>query len=138
MTTTVQRTSKYLWNFYLSSCFTTFVLLCQGGFCFPTKSRPAFSRHAHRHHATTSSTTTNALNDLCSSWDLPQTKSLYLSLQNCPPLVEAIETQDLALWMHRVGRISKERRKRMITHHPLLLARALTSEDIQVRTRAIN
>lgn len=137
MTAMVQRTSKCHWNFYLASCATTFLLLCQGSFCFPTKSRPASSRHACLHHATTSSTT-NALSDLCTSWDLPQTESLQRSLRKCPPLVEAIKTQDLSIWLRRAGRISKERRKRMITQHPLLLARALTSKDIQVRTYAID
>lgn len=77
----------------------------------------------------------NAAKRLCHAWDLQETDSIRKAIQNCLELYEAIEnSSDLSQWLIQRGVhvVSKQRLVGMISRHPLLLARALTSRNIQV------
>lgn len=75
----------------------------------------------------------DALGRLCLAWGLRETESMRTSMQDCTELCQVMESNpDLSTWLQRSGRISKQRLVAMVVQHPLLLARALTSENIQV------
>ena len=75
----------------------------------------------------------NAAKRLCHAWDLQETDSIRKAIQNCLELYEAIEnSSDLSQWIVQPGVVSKQRLVGMISRHPLMLARALTSRNIQV------
>jgi hypothetical protein len=79
------------------------------------------------------STEQNAAERLCLAWELRETDSIKTSVQTCTELYEAVvNCPDLSQWLERGGRTSKQRLSAMITRQPLLLARALTSNNIQV------
>jgi mTERF domain-containing protein len=75
----------------------------------------------------------NAAKRLCHAWDLQETDSIRKAIQNCLELYEAIEnSSDLSQWLIQRGVVSNHQRLvGMISRHPLLLARALTSRNIQ-------
>ena len=99
---------------------------------FVTSKSPTFSRFPLR-----ASPQDDAGHRLCSSWDLRETKATKTLLSKCPELCEAIESVNLELWLQRAGRIPKQRLESMVARHPALLARALTSNHIEVGNRRI-
>ena len=61
-----------------------------------------------------------------------KTDSISTAIQDCTELYEAIDNcSDLSQWVAQRG-ISKKRLVGMISRHPLLLARAITSRNVQV------
>lgn len=108
--------------------FTLLLVLYQSQrvWCFAAFKSTSFSR-------STAEVQEDAMERLCIAWELRESESMRISIQENTELVEAIEDcPDLSLWLQRGGRISKERLRAMITRHPLLLARALTSCNVQV------
>ena len=78
-----------------------------------------------------------AMERLCQAWGISDsTKAMEASFRSCPELVDAVlgfqNSTSLSDWLRSRGRIRVEKQRVMMERHPLLLARALGSQNVSV------